>query len=266
MGRFIVDQDLHLHSMLSACSGDPEQNAARILQEERKNGVSTVCLTDHYWDSAVPGASNWYAPQNFEHVAASKPLPREDGIRLLFGCETDLRHDLTLGIPPERYDDFDFIVIPTTHLHMTGFTITEADATSIHARARLWAERLDAILDMPLPFRKIGIAHLACPLIAPSSRGDYLKTLDLIPTEEMERIFKKAAAVGVGIELNAFDMLFPDSEADTVLRMFRIAKAVGCRFYTASDAHHPNDFLQFKPALERAVDLLGLTEADKFQI
>ena len=266
MKRFIIDQDLHLHSTLSACSRDPLQNPARIVEAEKANGVSLMCLTDHYWDSAITGASDWYAPQNFEHIAASRPLPVEDGIRFLFGCETDLRHDLTLGIPQERYDDFDFIVIPTTHMHMTGFTITTPDAASLEARARLWVERLDALLSMPLPFHKIGIAHLACPLIAPSSRADYLKVLDMIPTREMERVFQKAADKGVGIELNAFDMRFSDAEADTVLRMFRIAKAAGCRFYTASDAHHPEDFLQFKPLLERTIDLLGLEEADKFQI
>ncbi|MBQ9773067.1 MAG: hypothetical protein IJW30_00200 [Clostridia bacterium] len=266
MNRFILDQDLHLHSRLSACSRDPEQSTERILGHAKDDALRTVCLTDHYWDSAIPGASNWYAPQNFTHITASKPLPQAEGIRFLFGCETELRKDLTLGIPPERYDDFDFIVIPTTHLHMTGFTISEEDADSLDARARLWVERLEALLHMELPFHKIGVAHLACPLIAPKSRQDYLSVLDRIPTADMERLFQRAADVGVGIELNTFDMVFSEDEADTVLRMFRIAKQMGCRFYTASDAHHPEQFSKFKPNLERAIELLGLLESDKFHI
>ena len=45
-------------------------------------------------------------------------------MNFLFGCETDINRNLDVGIPKERYDDFDFIIIPTTHLHMCGFTYT----------------------------------------------------------------------------------------------------------------------------------------------
>ena len=269
--QFVWNQDLHLHSYLSACSRDPGQTPEFILQYAKENGITTLCLTDHYWDSAVPGASNWYAPQNFDHIAQSRPLPQADGIRFLFGCETDMDKDLTLGIPKERFDDFDFIVIPTTHLHMTGFTITPEDAQSLDRRAALWGERLEAVLNMDLPFHKIGIAHLACCLLSPRKqedrsrvRADYLTLLNKIPTSEMERLFQKAAALGVGIELNSGDMNFADEEADTVLRMFRIAKAAGCKFYTASDSHHPDYFPKCKRNFERAIALLDLHESDKF--
>ena len=264
--RFVFDHDLHIHSQISSCSSDPEQTPARILQYAKEVGLSTVCLTDHYWDSAVPGVSNWYKPQNFDHIAASRPLPQEDGIRFLFGCETDLDQNLTLGIPESRFDDFDFIVIPTTHLHMNGFTISKEDASSLDARARLWTTRLEAVLNMALPFHKVGIAHLACGLLTPDSRENYLAVLEKIPSSEMERLFQKAAVLGVGIELNSTDMDFSDGETDAVLRMFRIAKAAGCKFYTASDAHHPDYFRKVKPIFERAIDLLDLKESDKFYI
>ncbi len=82
----------------------------------------------------------------------------------------------------------------------------------------------------------------------------------------MERVFAKAAKVGVGIELNIGDMKFQDSEADTVLRMFRVAKAYGCKFYCGSDAHHPKSLDRAKEIFERAIDLLELSEDDKFYI
>ena len=266
MSRFVLDQDLHLHSQLSSCSRDPKQTPHHILQYAKENAITTLCLTDHYWDSAVPGASDWYAPQDFDHISASRPLPTADGIRFLFGCETDLRKDLTLGIPPSRYDDFDFIVIPTTHLHMTDFTISKEDAASLSARARLWVERLDAVLRMDLPFHKIGIAHLACGLLAPKPRENDLAVINMIPQSEMERLFQKAASLGVGIELNRDDMEFSDDETDTVLRIFRTAKAAGCKFYTASDAHKPEHYTHYRAVLERAIDLLDLKESDKFHI
>ncbi len=264
--KYKFDHDYHIHSTLSRCSADPEQSDERILRYARDNGLTEICLTDHYWDSAVPCDFYWYQPQNFEHIAKALPLPKAEGVRFMFGCETDINKELLLGTVPERFDSFDFIVVPTTHLHMTNFTIREEDKKSCEIRARLWASRLDALLSMKLPFNKIGIAHLACSLINNNSREEYLKTLSLIPTEEMERLFARAAELGCGIELNRDDMSFADSEADTILRPFRIAKAAGCKFYLGSDAHHPKDFENAKAVFERAINLLDLKESDKFHI
>lgn len=261
-----IDHDLHIHTHRSLCSGDPEQTVERICALARANGLSTVSITDHYWDSAVPGASSWYSSQNYEHIASALPLPRVDGVRMLFGCETDLDRNFTLGIPPSRFSDFDFIIIPTTHLHMDGFTIRTEDWGSSERRSTLWVDRLDAVLNMPLPFRKVGIAHPVCPLLDRRSAADYFKTLSLIPDGEMERIFTRAATVGVGIELNQTDMSFSDAASDTVLRPFRIAKACGCKFYLGSDAHHPKSFSRFREIFERAIRLLDLKESDKFHI
>ena len=115
--KFKVDHDLHIHSNLSWCSQDENQTPERILKYAEQNGFNKVCLTNHFWDERVEGASNWYLKQNFEHISEAKPLPQSDKVQFLFGCETDLRQDLLLGISKERFDDFDFIVIPTTHLH-----------------------------------------------------------------------------------------------------------------------------------------------------
>lgn len=268
--KYVVDHDYHIHSQLSSCSNDPEQTAERILQYARENGLKRIVLTDHYWDSAVEGASNWYKPQNFEHIAESKPLPKSDGIEFLFGCESDMKQDTVLGLPKERFNDFSFVIIPTTHLHMHGFTISMEDAPSVEAHARLWVERMDALLAMNLPFRKVGVAHLACSLLAKGVESGFENinqardaVLDMIPDEEYERVFKKAAEVGIGIELNYYDI---KSATDSTLRPFRIAKAQGCKFYLGSDAHHPRDLDPAISFFKQAVDRLGLTEDDKFHI
>ena len=259
--QYVIDHDLHIHTKLSSCSRHPLQTPGAILDYARANGLKTVCVTDHYWDESIPGASDWYAPQNTAHIRQSLPLPRAEGISFLYGCETELRRDLTLGVSAERFAAFDFVIIPTTHLHMTDFTV---DGTETAAeRAALWIRRLDAVLDMPLPFHKVGIAHPVCGLIAPS-RDMFLETLRLLPEEEMERLFGKAAALGAGIELNADDFGFSETETETVLRPFRIARRCGCKFYCGSDAHCPEDFSAAAARFRRAVSLLGLEESDKF--
>ena len=261
--KFVVDHDYHIHSQLSVCSRHPEQTPERILQYAKDCGLSKIVLTDHYWDSAVPGASKWYEPQNFDHIAQFRNLPQAEGIEFLFGCESDMDKHGVIGVPPERFDDFAFIIIPTTHLHMKGFTIREDDYCVDERVAQLWVERLDRLLDMDLPFHKIGVAHLSCYLMNKTSREAYLHTLDLIPDGEMERLFTKAAKLGCGIEIN---VSFAEDETDRVLRMYRIAKACGCKFYFGGDAHGPDQFEEFWSFAKHVVDLLDLQESDKFYI
>jgi histidinol phosphatase-like PHP family hydrolase len=90
--------------------------------------------------------------------------------------------------------------------------------------------------------------------------------LDAISESDMRRLFCRAAELGCGIELNHSDMSFKYEEADRVLRMFRIAKECGCKFYLGSDAHHPSTFESTDRIFSRAIDLLGLEESDKFVI
>ena len=260
--KYVVDHDLHIHSGLSSCSADPEQNPARILQYAKDFGLKTVCVTDHFWDETVPGASNWYQPQNYAHIAQNLPLPQAEGIRFLFGCETDMFKDMTVGLAKEHFDRFDFVIISINHFHMKKETIPEEYQTTPEKRAEFWAMKLEALLNMDLPFHKIGLAHLACHLIAPT-REEYLSTLDAIPQAELDRLFQKAADLGCGIELNQSDMNFAQEEADTVLRIFRTAKKAGCKFYCGSDAHHPAGLGSAPAVFARAVDLLDLTEEDK---
>ena len=261
--RYIVDHDIHIHSQISLCSGDPEQNPQRILQYAKDNGLHTLCLTDHFWENTIDGASEFYAAQDFEHISAAKPLPQTEGIRFLFGCETEMDRFHRLGITRERIDELDFVIIPTTHFHMVGYTLFKKELRSGKTRAKAWVDRLEALLNMDLPFHKIGIAHLACGLIAPTRRV-FLNTIKAIPEEDMRRLFTKAAKLGAGIELNSDDMSFKDKEAETVLRPFRIAKECGCKFYLGSDAHHPKSLDAAKAIFERALELLDLQESDKF--
>ena len=263
--KYIFDNDLHIHSKLSFCSKDPEQTPERILEYAKQNNLKTVCITDHFWDELVEGASQGYKSYNYTYISSSKPLPQADGIEFLFGCETDLNKYLTLGISKERFDLFDFIIVSITHFHMMGFTLFDNEAESAQGRADAWIRRLDALLDMDLPFYKIGLAHLTTPLISPKRDKDiYRKILELLPAFELERLFNKAAQLGVGIELNYGDMSFEEDDAELVLKPYRIAKKCGCKFYLGSDAHHPDVFYNAKAVFERAINLLELTEEDKF--
>lgn len=261
--KFVVNHDLHIHSQLSNCSSDPLQNTQAILDYAKKNNYDYLCLTDHYWDEKVPGASNWYKPQDTAHIMEALPLPQDEKVHFYFGCETDMDKYGTIGISPETIDKLDFVIIPTTHLHMTGFTIAEEDR-SVERRTELYISRFDRLLNMDLPFRKIGVAHLTCPLMARDNPGDHIKVLNNIDDATFTELFTKAAKVGIGIELNFGYPIEDKDDCEATLRPYRIAKKCGCKFYFGSDAHHPDSLAMAFDRFTATVNDLGLEESDKF--
>lgn len=264
--RYIADHDLHIHSQLSSCSSDPDQTPQALLRYAQENGLKHICLTDHFWDPLVPGASDWYKPQDLDHITQSLPLPQAEGIRFDFGAETDMDQYGTIGIDRKTLDRLDFLIIPTTHLHMGGFTIDRNAGTE--ERAKAWVKRFGILLDAGLPFHKIGIAHLTCELIHrdPADPFSHLKVLNRIPEADCLRLFRRAERAGLGIELNFPIRDCPPGDArESLLRPYRIARRAGCRFYLGSDAHHPAELTKAKENFEQIIDTLGLTEEEKFR-
>ena len=264
--KYIADHDLHVHTLLSNCSNDPGQTTAAILEYAKRNNLKTVCVTDHCWnlDSVTP--EDWYLRQNFEHIKKNLPLPKAQGIEFLFGAEADMNLEGIVGWDKKDFDKVDFLLIAITHLNKVGFTITEEEAGTPESKAKVLLRRFDALLNTDLPWHKVGIAHLTDGLI---HRGDreFLKNIfDLLPEEELSRLFKKAAKLGAGIEINASAINYKEDMLDSVWRIYKIAKESGCKFYLGTDTHHPGDLDARFARFQNAIDVLGLTEDDKFII
>ena len=265
--KFIYDHDLHIHSRVSPCGGDPEQTPERILQYAVDNGLKTICVTDHYWDDDVPAPYGKGAGQTTEQIKSVIPLPQKEGIRFLFGAETEMDLDLTIGVGKEMAKELDFIVVPLNHLHMTGFSCRgDEDAAG---RARWIVKRFDALLESDLPFHKVGLAHFTDGLIYPG--GKNTDVLNRIPDSEYLRLFGRAAEVGMGIELNMpaakADLRVMTREEDRdELRVYFLAREAGCRFYFGSDAHTVPGLGWAKRNAERIIELLELKEEEKFVI
>ena len=260
---YISDHDYHLHSYLSSCSNDPEQTTDAMVAYAKANGIKRLCLTDHFWDEQVPGASGWYASQNFAHVTKALPLPKDPEVEFYFGCETEMDAKLQIGISRSRFDDFDFVIIPTTHLHMGAFTVPP-DIVTVSDRAYWFAARLKALLQMDLPFHKVGLAHLTCPLIYQDQWEYHLQVLDAVPDAEFREMFAKAAEAGIGIELNFPVFSYSEGDLERVLRPYRLAKEQGCKFYFGSDAHHPKGLAKARANFDAISRLLALEKEDIF--
>ena len=260
---FSVLHDIHCHSFLSACCKDETCTAENVFQQARETGYDTLCLTDHLWDSAVPGASNWYAPQDIPHVLSAKPVPQYDGMRCLLGCETEYTGNGHLGLAKEHFDLFDFVVIPPNHMHMIGFVRPE-DVTTPAQMAQLFTQRLNEISQLDIPMEKVGIAHITCSLLF--REGKVCDVVKLMGEEKLHPVFARFAARGAGIELNKSAFKELDEDPENTLRLYRIAKEEGCKFYCSSDSHTLAGYQLMGPILRRVADLLELTEDDRYII
>lgn len=157
--------------------------------------------------------------------------------------------------------------MPLNHLHMTGFSCRGDENAA--QRAELTVRRFDALLASDLPFHKVGLAHFTDGLIFPG--GKNTDVLNRIPDAEYRRLFRRAAALGIGVELNMpaakADLRVMTREEDRdELRVYLLAREEGCKFYFGSDAHTVPGLGWAKRNAERIIELLDLKEEDKFCI
>ena len=260
--RYIADHDFHFHSTISPCCHDEEQIPENILKAAKENGLKKICLTNHLWDEDVKSHLEWHPKQRFSCLSSVLPLPQDDEVEFLFGAEADMDYDYTVGVSPERYDVFDFIVIPTTHLHLPGYTVRERPQTPEEA-AELWVKRLEELLKKDMPWHKMGIAHLTCNHIMKGRAPEVIKLLD---DKVLYNLFEKCSKKGVGIELNMKTLNLTQEESEILLRPYFIAKDCGCKFYLGSDSHKLEAFKNSKENFEDIITKLDLKEADKFII
>ena len=264
---FPIDHDLHCHTHLSGSSNDPKQSVANILAFAKAHNYVAQCFTDHFWDAPdVPGSKGTYLDGcGLAHISADLPLPDGGPVRLEFGCETELSADGVLGLAPDHYDRFGFIVIPSNHFHMTGF-VRPADCDTAEKRATLLVSRLETLCGMDLPWEKVGIAHLNCGLTF--REGAPSDVFDAIDEDRYRAAMRFFAEKGAGIELNCSCFTNRDfaRRPESHFRLFQMAKEEGCRFYLASDAHHPAELSLVPDIGPSVVSALGLGARQLFRL
>ncbi len=260
--RYIADHDFHIHSTLSPCCSDEKQTPENLLHYARKNGFKKICLTNHFWDENVKSEAWWHPDERYECISTALPLPQTEGIDFLFGAEADMDYNFVVGVSEERYDSFDFIIIPTTHLHLTGHTVRTEIQTPEEA-ARIWLDRLNALMEKSLPWHKTGIAHLTCDHVFENRAPEAIK---LLKDNDMYSVFEKCAKKGVGIELNMKTLRLSEEVREIYLRPYQIAKDCGCKFYLGSDSHNSKALEDVKSNFEHIITLLDLKETDKFEL
>ena len=257
-----IQHDVHMHTYLSRCSNDPEFLPPAIIENSKANGIKLLGFTDHFWDKTMPGGDNGiYRNQNFAHVTKIHDMmpPVIEGIKILFGCETEYYGKGRIGISKETASKFDFVIAPTNH-RITGFA-KEENLTTPMQLAKEMVKRFKEVLSFDVA---TGICHPFLPL-GFMDIGDAI--LNSMSREELNECFSMASEKGVSAELNSctfasnYDRGTDGFTDESFLRVFTIAKEAGCKFHFGSDAHTLEEIDRLQK-LNKYIDILGITETD----
>lgn len=283
--KYVLDHDMHIHSYLSPCSSDPEQTTKAILDYGLKAGYKHIVLTDHFWDEDVPCATDSFETadakkrpdtndpmfmlkwEGFKNINKALPLPKAEGISFHFGVEADMDKYSVVGLTKEHADKFDFIIVPINHLHCPWAKLQQGKMDN-REQAVILAQRFWNLLQLDLPFHKVGLAHITWDGLAACSPNwmDHIEILNCITDERWRLLFSETAKKGMGVEINVeYERYAEGFERESMLRPYRIAKECGCKFYFGSDAHHPFEFDLLKDRADFFINALDLTEDDKFR-
>lgn len=235
----VANHDLHVHTFLSKCCKTPSVSFPDpILARAAEAGLRTVGFADHLWDAAVDGATAWYASQDFAYISQVRRLlpPDVHGLRVLFGCETEMRGDGTPCITPGVAEQLDFVLLPHSHLHIRG--ILPSECNSVQQIADFMVRRFLRSLDFGFV---TGIPHAFVPA---KHEADADAIVACLSDGQLQDCFGRARERGIAIEItpNYFPSLKPAGQRppyheESYLRVLSVAKSAGSLFYLGSDAH-----------------------------
>ena len=232
-----ITHDFHVHTALSLCA-KPSATVENYMRIARREGIVKMGFANHFWDEAVSGANEFYAPQNYAHVASLKPAleaAEKNGVEVYFGCECEYdpwRHGV--ACTPETAEKFDFMIVPNSHTHMM---MPKSCYHPYEKHAAFMVNAYEEILQSEVAGYITAMAH---PFEAVCCPYDNEILIRLISRDDYKRLFTLQAEKGIAFEVNVASMMQKspaEIEASAPMMLFRLAKACGCRFLFGSDAH-----------------------------
>jgi len=267
----VIDHDFHIHTGLSSCARDKENaTVKKYLENAEKYGLKKLGFADHLWDGAIEGAPRWYETQNVPHVMQLKTelerLKTERKVpemQLYLGCEAEydpIHHGVALT--EENAELFDFVIVPNSHTHIV---MPKNFYEPYQRHADFMLQAYEDILNSKVSRYITAIAH---PFQAIKCPYPYGELIDLITDNQFKRLFDRTAEKGIAIEINMSGVSRRTNEEILQLpqiRLFRLAKACGCKFVFGSDSH-ANDRHSLYYKAEFVADLLELKTTDIAEI
>jgi len=255
-----LNHDLHVHSCLSACCEDKEnQTPAAILSLAEDMGVRTIGFADHVWTNPNLSPNCWYRPQGENQIVNIRRqlASVSTTVRVLIGCEAETIAPGQFGITPEFAQELDFVLLACSHFHMKDFVEQpESDSPQDLGRHMLkfFRSAVSSGFATSIPHPLLPCGHL----------DKYDEAIASISDAELLDACGLAHDNGVAIEIT-IGFLPNDSNRrfsiETPIRFLSLAKQAGCKFTLATDAHSPKAQKRL-PELARLIEAVGLIDKD----
>ena len=235
--------NLHVHSTRSGCA-KPDMVPADIMAEAARLGYEAIAITDHV---------DLGSEAELARLAANKAeLPRlASPVRLLVGVETTVLSPNRVSLPREAARGLDFVMASANHYHLDCVeqppSLRPADAAA-HCLAMTEGAIESGYVDV--------IAHPllrgVVPLPAPELIRGYWQA-------GVSRMLDKAAAAGVGLELNPGMVA---RQPEFFAWLIALAQTAGARFTLGTDAHRLVNMPYPEAMPPAGLAALGLRAAD----
>ena len=255
----MIRQDLHIHTKQSLCaSAKPE--VKDYVANAKAMGLKVIAFTDHMWDNTVPGASSWYQRQDFAHISEIRgDIPAsDDRLKILFGCETECDQCGTVGISRELASQLDILLVPNSHTHMKDFVMPAALREDSVKHGAFMVKHFMDIMNSPVAEYITAIPHPFAAVCCPTAQ----EVMNSIPDAELMECFRAAKQNNIAMEINTSSytkMTEEEIRQSSFIRLYSLAREIGCTFTIGSDAHAIPEQYTLQKA-EIVMEASGITE------
>lgn len=262
-----ITHDFHIHTNLSVCAKETAKTE-NYVNNAKAMGLTKIGFSNHFWDAAVDGRFDFYAIQDYNHLA--KILPeiknRNTDVKIYFGCECeyDPKHR-GVAITEETAEKFDYILVPNSHTHIT---MPKEYYTPYEKHASFMIQAFEDTINSSVSKYITAMAHPFGAVCCPYDKETLIK---IISDDTFCRLFEKTAKKDIAFEINTHNMQVNKQNEDEIIksgyiRMYRLAKKSGMKFIFGSDAHDSKTHQGYKNIADFLAHLLELKENDIAEI
>ncbi len=257
-----ADHDFHVHTNLSLCA-DKSATAENYIDTAAKLGLKKIGFTNHMWDENIqPVLNDYYKVQTVPYnLALGEELKNLDkkGIKVSLGAEAEYHPVYGVALTEENAEKFDYIIVSNSHTHMT---MNRSLYKPYEKHAEYMVEAYRKILNSAVSRHILSVAHPFDAVCCPYDRQILYK---LVSDDVFKELFDATAEKGIAIEINTAcfkNITAENFEQFGAVRMFRIAKDMGCKFVFGSDYHSQSGLDGYTDVAQLFINGLELTEND----
>lgn len=248
--QMMIKEDLHVHSRFSHCA-DHDMNFSTMVGRALERHIETIGFTDHPHNNGL--AAHHVELASFRERCAAP-------ISILIGAELEVIAPGRLIVDPADLPLADYLLAAPSH-----YDLASDPPVDDLRDARQWGHRILRDFQWVLGSGAAGVAHpfYVFYLIVRDADEEVLphvgEVLECIDVDTLQRTLEAMRDEGIALELSRRLNSHPTFEEFMGI-VYAMARDIGVRFFTGSDAHQLDVVGMFPESLRQFIDSLDLKE------